>query len=42
MITCLFVGGILACEIVKVVAIAKAAKIIKNIFTADETEAENN
>ena len=40
MITCLFVGGILACEIVKVVAIIKTCKKVKELFTIPEEEIE--
>jgi hypothetical protein len=40
MITCLFVGGILACQIIKTVVIVKAVKAVKNYFFSN-TEEEN-
>lgn len=42
MITCLFVGGILACQIIKTVVIVKAVKAVKKYFTAPEDENPNN
>ena len=40
MITCLFIGGILACEIIKVVAIIKTCKKVKEFLTIPEEEIE--
>lgn len=40
MITCLFVGGILACEIIKVVVVIKVCKKVKDLFTMPEEEIE--
>lgn len=42
MITCLFVGGILTCEIIKTVIIVKAAKAVKNLICSDEEETKEN
>lgn len=41
MITCLFVGGIFACQIVKTVIIVKAVKAVKNYFIGNTEEGEN-
>lgn len=41
MIKCMILGGILVCQIIKTVIVVKAAKAIKNYFTAPEEE-ENN
>lgn len=41
MITCLLVGGILACQIIKTVVIVKAVKAVKNYFFGNTEEGEN-
>ena len=41
MITCLFVGGILACQIIKTAIIVKVAKAVKNYFIGNDEEGEN-
>lgn len=38
MITCMFVGGIFVCQIIKTVIVVKAVKAIKNYLTAPEEE----
>jgi hypothetical protein len=40
MITCLLVGGILACQIVKTVVIVKAVKTAKKYFFGNTEEEE--
>lgn len=40
MITCLFVGGILACQIIKTAVIVKAVKAVKAFITEPENKEE--